>query len=75
MKQTLKEWRNGGRNDISASKLTLVNDYNKNMDEVNCNNALVGNYSLVRKAHKWTVKVVKHFIKEAVLNSFILYND
>ena len=62
------------RNDISASKVTLVNDYNKNTVGVDCNDALIGNYSLVRKTHKWTMKVVMHFIEEAVLNSFILYD-
>ena len=63
-----------GRNDISASKLTLVNDCNKIMDKVDRNDTVIGNYSSVRKTHKWTVKVVMHFIEEAVLNSFILHD-
>ena len=63
-----------GRNGISASKLTLINDYNKNMSGADRNDALIGNYSSVRKTHKWTVKVVMHFIEEAMLNSFILYD-
>ena len=33
------------RNDISATKLTLVNDYNKSMGGENCNDVLIGNYS------------------------------
>lgn len=33
------------RNDISATKLTLVNDYNKSMGSENCNDVLIGNYS------------------------------
>lgn len=33
------------RNDISATKLTLVNDYNKNMSGENCNDVLIRNYS------------------------------
>ena len=32
------------RNDISATELTLVNDYNKNMGGENCNEVLIGNY-------------------------------
>ena len=64
-----------GRNDISASKLTLVNDYNKNMGGEDRNDAQIGNYSSVQKTHKWTVKVVMHFLEEAVvLHSFILHD-
>ena len=63
-----------GRNGISASKLTLVNGYNKNMGSVDRNDSLNGNYSSVRKTQKWTVEVVMHFIEETVLNSFIFYN-
>lgn len=33
------------RNDISATKSTLVNDYNKSMGGENCNDVLIGNYS------------------------------
>ena len=62
------------RNGISASKLTLVNGYNKNMGSVDRNDALNGNYSSVRKTQIWTVEVVMHFIEETVLNSFIFYN-
>ena len=36
------------------------------------NDALIGNYSSVRKTLKWTVKVVFHFIEEAFLNAYIL---
>ena len=64
-----------GRNGISASKLTLVNGYNKKkMGSVDRNDALNGNYSSIRKIQKWTVEVVMHFIEETVLNSFIFYN-
>ena len=62
------------RHSISVSKSTLVNDYNKNMGDVDGNDALIGNYSSVLKIHKWPVKVVMHFMEEAVLNSFILYD-
>ena len=44
------------------------------MGGVDCNSALIGNYMSVRKTYKWTIKVVIHFIEEAVLNTFILYN-
>ena len=44
-----------GRNGISASKLTLVNDYSNGcckMGGVDCNDVLIGNYLSVRKTHK-----------------------
>ena len=67
--------RKRGTNGISASKLALVSNYsNKSMGGVDCKDALIGNYSLVQKTYKWTVKVVIHFIEEAVLNSFIFYD-
>ena len=42
------------------------------MGGVDRNDALIGNYSSVRKTLKWTVKVVFHFIEEAFLNAYIL---
>lgn len=36
--------------------------------------ALIGNYASARITYKWIIKVVIHFIEEAVLNAFILYN-
>ena len=56
------------------SRSTLVNDYNKYMGGVDRNDALIGNYTSVRKTYKWTMKVVFHFVEEAVLNAFILYS-
>ena len=42
------------------------------MGGVDRNDALIGNYSSVRKTFKWTVKVVFHFIEEAFLKTYIL---
>ena len=61
-----------GLEDLGGSKLSLVNDYIKYMGSVDRNDALIGKYASVRKTYKWTIKVVIHFIKEAVLNAFIL---
>ena len=63
-----------GRDELSPSKLSLVNYYNKDMEGVDRNDALIGNYIWVRKTFKWTVKVVIHFIEKAVLNAFILFD-
>ena len=43
------------------------------MGGVDKNDAMVENYSCVRKSYKWATKVFFHFIEEAVFNSFILY--
>ena len=56
------------------SKLKLVQDYNKNMGGVYWNDALIGNYTSIRKSLKWTTKVAFHFIEEAVSNAFVLFN-
>ena len=53
--------------------LRLISDYNKHMGGVDKNDAMVGNYSCVRKSCKWTTKVFFHFIEKAVFNSFISY--
>ena len=44
------------------------------MGGVDRNDALVGNYTCICKSFKWTVKVAIHYVEEAVLNSFILYD-
>ena len=41
-----------GREETAASKLSQVNDYNKFIGGVDWNNALIGNYSSVRKTLK-----------------------
>ena len=63
-----------GRDELAPSKLKLVNDYNTNMGGVDWNDVLLGNYTCVHKSFKWTVKVAIHYVEEAVLNSFILYD-
>ena len=57
-----------------VSKVTLVQDYNKNMVGVDGKDALISNHTSVRKSLKWTTKVALHFIEEAILNAFILFN-
>ena len=63
-----------GRDELASSKLNLVNDDNANVGAVDRNNALIGNYTCARKSFKWTVKVAIHYVEEAVLSSFILYD-
>ena len=59
------------REETAASKFSLVNDYNKFMGGVDRNDALIGNYSSVRKTLKWTAGCVP-FYGGSFLNSYIL---
>ena len=43
------------------------------MGSVDHNDALIGHYKGACKTYKWKIKVVIHFIEEAVLKPFILY--
>ena len=60
------------RDGMLIKKPTVVNEYNKYMGGIDRNDAMVGNYSSVRKSLKWTTKVAMHYIEEAVLNASIL---
>ena len=55
-------------------KPVQVNHYNRFLGGIDRHDAMIGNYSSVRKSMKWTTKVAFHLIEEAVLNSFILFN-
>ena len=44
------------------------------MGGVDKKDAMVGNYSYVRKTYKWTTKVFFQFLEEAIFNSFLLYS-
>ena len=61
--------------DIQSKKLVLVNQYNKFVGGIDRNNAMLLNYSLVRKNIKRFTKVAFHFIEEAVLNWSILFDN
>ena len=52
-----------GRNEISPTKLSLINDCIKYMESVDRNNAFIGNHASICKTFKWIVKVVMHFIE------------
>ena len=56
-----------------VQKPILIDDYNHHMGGVDKNDALVGNYSCVRKSYKWTTKIFMHYLEEAVFNSFMIH--
>ena len=59
---------------IDVVKPMLVQDYNKYMGGIDPNDAMLGNYSSVRKSMKWTTKVAFHFMEESTLNAFYLFD-
>ena len=57
-----------------VSELKLFQNSNKNIGEVDQNNALIGNYASICKSLKWATKVAFHIIEEAISNVFISFN-
>ena len=43
------------------------------MGGVDKNDAMMGNYSCVRKSYEWITKVFFHYLEELLFNSFIIY--
>ena len=55
-------------------KPTVIHDYNQKMGGVDKNDAMIGNYSCIRKSYKWYTKIFFHFLEEAVYNAFDIYD-
>lgn len=72
---TMKSVNTGKKNlrGDNIEKLHIIHDNNQKMDGVDKNDAVVGNYSCVRKSYKWTTKVFLHYLEEAMFNSYIIY--
>lgn len=50
-----------GHDNLTPSKLEMVNDYNKYMGFMDHNGTLIENYISVCKSFKWTMKVAFYF--------------
>ena len=57
----------------NVMKEQLVDDYNQNMGNVDKNDAITCQHTIVRKCQKWTTKVAFHLIEEALFNAHVLY--
>ena len=68
--QTGKEDRSGE----NVRRLKVIHDYNQKLGGADKNDAMVGNYSCIRKTYKWTTKIFFYFLEEAVFNLFLLYS-
>ena len=51
----------------------VVLDYNSNMGNVDKNDSVVVQHTMVRKCSKWTTKVAFHLFEEALFNAHVLY--
>ena len=56
-----------------VQKPKVIQDYNQKMGEVDKNDAMIGNYSSIRKTYKWYIKIFFHFLEEALFNAFVVY--
>ena len=59
----------------TIEKLQVIHDYNQKMGGVDKNDAVVGNYSCIRKSYKWTTKVFLHYFEEALFNSYMIHKS
>ena len=57
----------------NVMKEQVVVDYNKNMGNVDKNDAVTCQHTIVRKCGKWTTKVAFHLFEEALFNAHVLY--
>ena len=57
----------------SIMKPKAIHDCNQKMGGVDKNDAMIGNYSCIRKTYKWYTKVFYHFLEEGIFNAFIIY--
>ena len=59
------------RNYDDFQKHEVIHDYNQKMEGgMGKNDAMIGNYSCIRKTYKWYIKI--HFLKEALYNVFVI---
>ena len=58
-----------------VQKLIVIHDYNKKVGVVGKNDAMIGNYSCVRKTYKCYIIFFFHFLEEALYNAFVVYSE
>ena len=68
--QTRKKDRSGE----NVRKLKVIHDCNQKIFVVYKNDTVVRKYSSIRKAYKWTTKVVFHFLEEAIFDLLLMYS-
>ena len=56
-----------------ARKPKVIHDYNQELGRME-DDAMIGNYSCIRKTWKWYIKMFFHFLEEALYNTFDVYS-
>ena len=46
----------------------------KRMGGVDKNDAMIGNYPWIKKTYKWNIKIIFHFLEEALYNAIVVYS-
>ena len=64
--------RTQSHGDVQRPK--VIHNYNRNMEGVAKNNAMIANYSCIRKSYKWYIKIFFHFLEETLYNAFVSYS-
>ena len=57
-----------------VQKPKVIHNYNQKMGGVNKNDAMIGNYSCIRKTYKRYMIFFLHFLEDALYNAFVVYN-
>ena len=70
---TVNVRRRNRREDNIIQKLKIIVDSNQKIGGVDKNDAIIGNYSCIRKRYKWYIEIFFHYLEEAVFNAFIIY--
>ena len=63
------------REDNITQKPKAINDYNQKIGWLDKNDAIIGNYSCIRKSYKWYIKIFFHYLGETVFNAFIIHEN
>ena len=50
--------------DNIIQKPKVIHDYNQKMGGVDKNDAIIGNYSCIRKSYQWYIKIFFHYLVE-----------
>ena len=61
---TVNVRRRNRRKDNIIQKPKVIHDYNQKMGRVDKNDAIIGNYSCIRKSYQWYIKIFFHYLVE-----------
>ena len=59
---------------VMPKSLKLFTTIIKRMGGVDKNDAMIGNYPWIKKTYKWNIKIIFHFLEEALYNAIAVYS-